>query len=659
MVGLFEVDFELLGIVAVEIDERACKKRKVGCDPPRVELLVDLAVVFVPVIPNVLVDRRVAGSGVDHGTSATFPIRARQRMVGMALCVANAQCDSHSCTVDERTNNHIVGHKKRRVVRHQGLASMFDPSVLLPVVLATAALSTESLTAYPTLTRPSQSWIRQYPTTETFLVVILASLTLDNTALFYRVDLVKITMGIALFVLCMLNSYEASEEGRIVHALFDSFVVLVLVASTALMTDDDTKVTAALHRIAASVLTLFSARTCRKALGMCEDLSRHTTIEYFGADRVITRGSGCIICNLQASLLLSFISMSTFTGSILLIARKDEENHGLLTACVAIVQLVGVFSLYLLQSGGFEWIPSLFSSSTACDNREECPVVYELRRIYLTAHSVGSLTFSAFAVTVLAVQQLQRSLRSSIAVGRVLFLTIVVWLATIVATLVVIESSGFSVSSVEVSILVILMGVCIGSVVDELVGSFFVVTGMLIDFVLYYIVRSDMVVTFTYFTIVSNLFAFCLYAVLMVLVIGWEDRLKGRILDLIVAGRSITWALAVATTGLLASYDGTMPPVRGPTEITRSALAFVVWHYAPICTWVMLSQRLVPTQNPQSYRRRMIVWIGSLVVLATIYAILIAVTSSGSLPSDYPLHQPMTIATSLVVIVLPAWLGAI
>jgi hypothetical protein len=487
---------------------------------------------------------------------------------------------------------------------------------------------------------------------------------------------VKLVSALLLLTLIFLGEVGLDEIDRTSAVLFYGLILSTCIGMTfksselppwtaALVSVDETTsrklsyTTAQCYRMATSMILLTGAILLRKALWMCDDLQAHTRV-YLVDDGSI--GTGCAICDAKAMFLIAFTSTAAMVAAILAVIRVEIERSTPALAFSGMLQAVCVLCLYIAQSQMVSRIPALFANG--CFVTDQCPVAYEMRRIMSSAYATGPTTFLAFATTSLAAQLTDRSIVGKhIEAQRTLFIIIIVTATAIVSVLIVFSSSQLSTTidaSIDIALLTVLIGLGLGSLVDEYLGALCVNAAIAGDFIVYYVQKIGLRVAFTYLTIVCNVVCLLLFVLLSLSIVvdRYVTRLPILLQTIALVGRSIAWFLAIGSVSLFAIYDGSLPPTRDVDDpfVSRSAFSFILWHFAPIVAWLMVSRRTPPKDLTRS--AQFLYWSAAVAVIGLIYPTYLTATSD-TLPSEYPLTRVASIVVTIVFIVVPSWLCAI
>lgn len=550
-------------------------------------------------------------------------------------------------------------------------------NVLLPFVLASASFFTELLSEYP-LRVGSVDTPGSLHTLAILLVVFLSSPSFRSVMAWCNAsqfDPVKLCFSLLLLVAVALGATGLSEMGRASTVFFYGIVLATCIGMTFKASDlppwtaareslsarskELSYTTEQCYRMAASMLLLAGAVLLRKALWMCADLQAHTHvyIDDGGAVR-----SGCTMCDAKPMYLVAFAATSAIVAAMLASVRVGIERSTPVLAFAGMLQCVCVLCLYIAQSQMISRMPGLFADG--CFVTDQCPVAYEMRRILSSTHATGPATFLAFATTVLAAQLVDRSIVGErIEAQRTLFLIVIITATAAVCMLIVFSSSALSITfdaSIDIALLTVLVGLGLGSIIDEYLGAFCINLAITGDFVAYYIQKVGLRAAFGYLTIVSNVACLLLFALLSlaIFVDKWVLRLPTVVQAIVLCGRSIAWFLTIGSVSLFAIYDGSLPPTRDVQDplVSRSAFSFILWHFASILAWIMMSRRYPPRLLSRSTQS--VYWTTSVVFVGLVYMVYLAATS-GSLPSEYPITRIASIVVTLVFVVAPSWLCAI
>ena len=307
-------------------------------------------------------------------------------------------------------------------------------------------------------------------------------------------------------------------------------------------------------------------------------------------------------------------------------------------------------------------MPALFEHG--CFVVEQCPVAYEMRRIVASTHATGSSTFLALATIVLTGQLIDRSMRAPTQeTQRTLFMIILLTATALMAILIVFSMSKFDSfeSSIDLALILTLVGIAVGSLLDEFLGAICINIAIAIDFTYHYIQNIGLGVAMTYLTVVSNMTCLVLFVLLMIIIImdRYILRLPTSMQIVTLCGRSIAWFLAVGSTSLFAIYDGGILPQREHVMdplLARSAFAFLLWHFAPIVAWIMIARQTPPVNLTRS--TQMLLWVSSVMFVGSVYLVALSI-NTGKLPSEYPITRLASITVTLLIVIAPCWLCAL
>lgn len=547
-------------------------------------------------------------------------------------------------------------------------------NIMLPFALASASFSTEILTSYPSKVHEVYT-PNSFYTSAVLVVIFLASPSfLSGMNMFHmeRFDPVKIAMVILLIVLVFFSGTGMREGDRVCMVLFYNIVLMVSVGMTygwnglPEWTASNAKIIAhrqlnstvtRCFRLAIGMILLSGVVILRKSLWLCHDMRAHTDI-YVG--ELIS--SGCTTCDAKNAFLLSFTSTAASATAALAIVRPKLVQSTLALAFSSMLQCICVLCLYIAQNQMIADIPALFEHG--CFVEEQCPVAYEMRRIVSSTYATGSSTFLALSTIVITGQLIDRSMRApSQETHRTLFMIILLTTTAVVAILIVFSVSNFESfeSSIDVALITTLVGIAVGSVVNEYLGALCIHVAITIDFVFHYVQNIGVDVAVTYLTVVSNIACLLLFALLTVALV--IDRCAMRVpvvtQALVLCGRSVAWFLAVGSTSLFAIYDGGILPQREEIVnplIARTAFAFLLWHFAPIVAWIMVSRQVPPVNLARS--TQLFFWVISTLFVGSVYMTAISI-NTGKLPSEYPITRLASMAVTLVVVIAPCWLCAL
>jgi len=551
-------------------------------------------------------------------------------------------------------------------------------NVLLPFVLVSASFSTEILSSYPLRVGFTRTPATLY-NSAILLVMFMSAPAFRSVMLRMRmtqVDPVKVVFAAVLVIIVFLGDVDSQEIDRVGTVLFYGIVLSTCIAMTfrsselppwtaarvsvdADAVDQLPYATAQCYRMAASMILLTGTILLRKALWTCTDLQTHTKIYVRGGDSI---GTGCVMCDAKAMFLLAFTSTASLVAGLIGVIRVDITRSAPAFAFSGMLQCVCVLCLYISQSQMVSRLPALFADG--CFIVDQCPVAYEMRRILSSIYATGPATFLALATTILAAQLIDRSMVGRhIDAQRTRFIMVIVTATAAVGILIVFNSSQFAMSidaSIDIALLTVLIGLIAGSLVDEYLGALCVNGAIAGDFIMYYLQKIGLKVTFTYLTNVCNATCLLLFVLLSLalLVNQWVKRLPVTLQIITLLARSIAWFLAVGSISLFAVYDGSLPPTRDVADplVARTAFSFLLWHFSPIIAWIMVSRRLPPQDLTRSMQ--LLCWFVAVLMVCLIYLLYLTVIS-GSLPSEYPLTRIAGIAVVLVFVIAPSWLCAI
>jgi hypothetical protein len=560
-------------------------------------------------------------------------------------------------------------------------------NILLPFALANAAYSCELFTSYPL--RIGYNRTPSLFCNSTLLVTILISCPSFKSVMqiteLSRIDPFKALLAITLITLVFLSDVGLNESDRVCVVIFSNIVLIPLVgmtfgkngldawtlANVSLIQPINDKILAC-YRIATALMLLSGSMILRKSLFLCNDMSIYNRIyldiiDESTNDNLI--GYGCTTCDAKTAFLLAITSGASIAAALLGSIRIDFLKSTLAFAFSSMVQCVAVLCLYITQDQIAAHIPALFENG--CYVHEQCPVAYEMRRILSSTHATGSSTFLALSTLVLAGQLIERTMKSKeYKSTRTLFVMILIVATAGISLLIVSSVSELNTfeASIDIALLLTLVGIGIGSIINEFIGAFCITTAIVIDFYFHYIQNVGLTVAITYLTVICNITCLLLYALFVIayLIKQWlnhqsirSDDMDRIIECLLLCGRSTSWFLAVGSTSLFGVYDGGALPQREEINnplVARSAFAFLLWHYAPILVWIMLSRYTLIQKIKRS--NQVIIWVVTMIVVGIVYTTALSI-STGKLPSEYPISRLASIVVTLLFIVAPCWLCAV
>lgn len=560
-------------------------------------------------------------------------------------------------------------------------------NILLPFTLASASFSTEILTSYPLKVQRVRTPNTMYVSVVLLVIFLSSPSFLSGMKLLKmkRFDPIKIGAVLLLVILIFMSDTGFNEGDRVCAVLFYNIVLMISVGMTygsndlpqwttveiielvetvdnnvdennVKMQDLHTTVTRC-YRMAIGMILLSGTMLLRKALWLCYDMRDHTDL--YVNDMATT---GCTTCDAKNAFFLSFTATAASMTAALTIVRPKLVQSTLTLAFSSMLQCICVLYLYIIQNQAAASMPALFENG--CFVIDQCPVAYEMRRIVSSNYATGSSTFLALATVTVAGQLIDRSMRTPTQEAqRTLFIIILLTTTAVVAILIVFSVSDINSleASIDVALIVTLIGIAIGSLVDEYVGALCICIAITIDLVFHYVQNIGLDIAITYLTVISNLTCLLLFALLTVVLA--IDRLVMRLpitaQTLTVCGRSVAWFLAIGSTSLFAIYDGGLLPQREDVVnplIARTAFSFILWHFAPIIAWIMLARQTPPVNLDR--QTQMFFWVTSVTIVGCTYLTVLSI-NSGELPSEYPITRFASMIVTLVVVIVPCWLCAL
>jgi len=557
-------------------------------------------------------------------------------------------------------------------------------NVLLPFALASASFSTELLTSYPSKVHVARAPSTMYTSAILVVIVLSSPPFLSGMRILHmdRFDPVKMVMVALLLVLVCLSDIGMDEGDRVCSVFLYNIVLMAGVGITykwngvpewtpvPIAPNTETRDAHTLHvlhvldtttlqcfRFAIGMILLSGMIILRKSMWLCYDMRSHTDIYVEGS--ILT---GCTTCDAKNAFLLSFTATAAWVTAALAIVRPKLTQSTLALAFSSMLQCICVLCLYITQNQASANMPALFEQG--CFVAEQCPVAYEMRRIVASTHATGSSTFLALATIAITGQLLDRSMRAPTQEAqRTLFIIILLTTTAMLAILIVFSVSKFDSfeSSIDVALIITLIGIAVGSLFDELLGAMCINAAIAIDFAYHYIHKIGLDVAMTYLTVVSNTTCLLLFVLLTTILVvdRYLIHLSTSMQIVTLCGRSIAWFLAVGSTSLFAVYDGGILPQREHVMdplLARSAFAFLLWHFAPIIAWLMIARQIPPVNLTRS--TQLLFWVSSVLFVGSVY--LVALTlNTGTLPSEYPITRLASIAVTLLIVIAPCWLCAL
>jgi len=572
-----------------------------------------------------------------------------------------------------------IKSKEKAKVKPEVVKDPIHTNILLPFALANASYSCELFTSYPL--RVGYVRTPSLFCNSTLLLVILISCPSFQSVMkitgLSQIDPFKTLLSMLLIALIFMSDVGLNESDRVCVVIFSNIVLIPLVgmtfgangldawtlANVDLIQPINDKIIAC-YRIATALILLSGATMLRKSLFLCYDMKIYNriyldTVDESTMDNVIQ--SGCTTCDAKTAFLLSITSGASVAVAVLASIRIEFQKSTLAIAFSSMVQCVGVLCLYITQDQVASHIPALFENG--CYVHDQCPVAYEMRRILSSTHATGSSTFLALSTLVLAGQLIERTMKSNEG-SRTIFVMILILATSGISLLIVSSVSELSSleASIDVALLLTLVGIGIGSVINEFIGALCITSAIVIDFYFHYVQTVGLKIAISYLTVICNLTCLLLFGLFLLVypIHRWMHHPMHTLLEsILLCGRSTSWFLAVGSTSLFGVYDGGALPQREDTNnplVARSAFGFILWHYAPILVWIMLSRYNLTQTIKRS--NQIILWIVTIVAVGLVYIMTLSI-STGNLPSEYPITRIASIIVTLLFIVAPCWLCAV
>jgi hypothetical protein len=221
----------------------------------------------------------------------------------------------------------------------------------------------------------------------------------------------------------------------------------------------------------------------------------------------------------------------------------------------------------------------------------------------------------------------------------------------------------------EVASLLALCGIVVAATINTSIGSIILFFACIVEVGMHIWINARSLAPFaTYLTYISNTILLLMLIVLVILDIGslivhwmapmWMGAIEGFSMAgsiICTCGRSISVFLLLASTALLAAYDGSPIPLRdGPNAEQRTAFAFLLWHYAPAAAWTAASYQYRPIEGLCAL---IVTWTLSTIGVVIIY-ISVVISIGEAVPMYYPHTHIINLAAAAVGIVLPPWIAA-
>lgn len=497
-------------------------------------------------------------------------------------------------------------------------------------------------------------------------------------------------------------SFYGLHEGGEMMRSFDAFFVIGVGGVVALsMLSNSATLTEHLwtkHRASPPVVTTLALlvysglRMVRNAIFTCAEISERSlvpTIDHSKGETVVV--SGCTLCNaLSASAMAACGAGAMIPSAIVLFRSVSAESDGdgfdveraiIPLAAGASVQAVGLITTIVAFAHTCSALDSIYGPEACSSAISECVGAMEMRRINAISHGIAPCVLALMSLAtliarlsgigdatmashddeknVLSKRRGRRAAYSLIACACIYIGMVIVW------------SGDWSTvySHTEVASLLALIGIVVTATISTSIGSMLLFLSCIVEVGMHLWINARSLAPFaTYLTYISNTILLLMFAVLVILDVGslvvhrftptWMGAIDGFEMGgsiICTCGRSISMFLLLASTALIAAYDGSPIPLRdGPNAEQRTAFAFLLWHYVPAAAWAAASYQYRPIG---SLCALILTWTLSTIGVVLIYISVILSTGEAT-PTSYPQTHMVNLVAAAIGIVLPPWVAA-
>lgn len=483
-----------------------------------------------------------------------------------------------------------------------------------------------------------------------------------------------IIVGLLLFISSVFNNtHTAGHKQGVVHP----FVVVL------------------------SFMLYAGARLLRHAVLMCAEVS----------DRVVMRldppadglnAAGCSVCNAFAVVCLACSGASAMLAAFVILLRVAVEptatsqeglsNVTMVLSVSAWLQFMGTIGSFFSVADTASALQVLYGEGS-CSYGDPCRGAVAFRRFNVITHGTGGSTMLLLCTvaTISCVRNVythQVCRPVPISHGRHIFISGLFMSACLVLFVGIVENSdwGHTHMYTDIAAVLVLAGIAVSGFLSgwEIFGALTIITAVTLEVVCHtFAFWAEVGLNVSYFTVFSNLILLGLFfthslihIVLFLMKPGaysrwttvffresqrrtqWVGLLQLVSSYILVAGRSVATFLLLASTSLVAVYDGGDLPRRdGLYPERRGTYAFLIWHFAPAIAWSLLVSysRCWAHHKHPTRAQEFVAWIASGVASVVLYLCVLSV-GGGGLPSDYPSEMSVLFVANIGS-VLPPWIA--